>query len=223
MNTRRLVALVSLALLFVLGSPAVGASWAKDDFLDASDPAPHQQLNRVPGWVTLVFKAQADASLATIVVLDAAGTNVTTGPLIVEGTNVTSQLKSKLPKGTYSVYYRSTDQFGERRGGAFQFAYGKGDWTQLESEVWKGESAQPTILDDPDPTDSASPTPTPTPTTTPTPTAQPTPTAAPSATQSPQPAAPGSGDSTAWLIGGVAAVVALAGGAWYVWRLRSKG
>jgi methionine-rich copper-binding protein CopC len=222
-NTRRLVALLLLGLLLVTASPAAGTSWAKDDFLDSSDPAPRQQLNRIPGWVTLVFKAPADASLATIVVLDASGKNVTTGPLIVEGNNVTSQLKSGLPKGTYSVYYRTTDEFGERRGGAFQFAYGKGEWTPLESEVWQGESAQPTILNDPKPTPTA--TPTPTETVTPTPTGQPTstgPTAEPTASATPRPTTD-TGAPLGLLIGaGAVVLVAVAGTSWYLWRVRRR-
>ncbi|MFZ0529086.1 MAG: copper resistance protein CopC [Propionicimonas sp.] len=216
----RWIALLVSALLFAGGFAAANA-WAADDFLDSSDPAPRQELKQVPGWVTLVFKAQADASLATIIVLDSAGRNVTTGPLIVEGTNVTTQLMSGLPKGTYTVYYRTTDEFGERRGGAYQFAYGKGDWTPVESEVWKGESAQPTILNDPEPTDSPTPTPTPTApeTFTPSPTTAPpaSPTAAPTAT--PQPADPG--DSTGWILGGGAVILGVAGVAgWLAWRRR---
>lgn len=223
MKAVRLVAAVMLAMVMLAGLPSAGSAWARDEFLDSSDPAPHQELKRVPGWVTLVFKADADASLATIVVLDDAGQNVATGPLIVEGTNVTTQLQSGLPKGTYTVYYRSTDEFGERRGGAYQFAYGKGSWTTLESEVWKGESAQPTILTDPKPTDPATPsapaTYTPSPTAVGTPTAPPSASGSPSATPRP---APSNGDGFGWLIGGIAAVVLLAGTTGVIWWSRRR-
>jgi len=222
-RTVRWVAVMVSALLFA-GFATVGPAWAADDFLDSSDPAPQQELKRVPGWVSLAFKAAADASLATIVVLDGNGQNVTTGPLIVEGTNVTTQLRSGLPKGTYTVYYRTTDEFGERRGGSFQFAYGKGDWTPLESEVWQGEEEQPPILDDvEDPSASPAPTPTETESETPTPTALPsaTPSESPTATAAPQPLNPG--DSTGWIIGGGAVVLALAGGgSWLAWRRRQR-
>ncbi|HOC12375.1 MAG TPA: copper resistance protein CopC [Propionicimonas sp.] len=224
MKSARWLAVMVSALLMV-GFIGHGSAWAADDFLDSSDPAPQQELKRVPGWVTLVFKADSDPSLATIVVLDESGANVTTGPLIVEGTNVTTQLRSKLPKGTYTVIYRTVDEFGDKRGGSFQFAYGKGSWTPLESEVWQGEDQQPTILDDvEDPSATPAPTPTPSETPTPTPIATPSPAATPTVSASPAPVGPVDlGDSTAWILGGGAVALALAGGAGLLaWRRRQR-
>lgn len=210
-------------LVFMLLAWLISAApaHAADDFVQSSDPAPHQELTQVPGWVTLVFKGEADASLATIVVLDESGSNVAAGPMIVEGTNVTTQLRSGLRKGTYTVYYRTTDEFGEPRGGSYQFAYGKGDWTPQESEVWKGESAQPTILDDAGDPPSPSPTPT-------EPTSEVTPTPSSSGSGSstvvptPQPSQSPS-DGLGWVVGAAAAAAALTGGALLLWWLRRRG
>ncbi|MFT4227305.1 copper resistance CopC family protein [Micropruina sp.] len=150
MRYRRLLAALLIGTLSVL---ALGGTRARaaDDYLVGSDPQPRQELSEVPGWVTLAFRTKASAKLAKILVFDAGGRNVTTGALIVEGTNVTSQLDFDLPKGTYSVYYRTSDASGKPRGGAFQFAYGKGNWTPLDKEVWVGEEEQPPVLANPDP------------------------------------------------------------------------
>ena len=76
-----------------------------------------------PGWVTLALSSPVDSSIAKIVVNGPDGTNVTTGSLIVEDTNVTSQLRDDLPQGTYTVHYRVNGSDGDVEGGAFQFAY----------------------------------------------------------------------------------------------------
>lgn len=220
MNKLRWLAMVVVvAAMALLPAPRAQAA---DEFLDASDPAPHAELKRAPGWVTLVFKENSDPSVATIVVLNGEGKNVATGPLIVEGTNVTTQLKSGLPKGTYTVVYRTVDEFGERRGGSFQFAYGSGNWTPVENEVWKGESAEPTILQAPQEEESESPAPSVIPEDTVS--ASPAPSVLPSATPaSTDPAPANVGDSTAWILGGGAVVLLLAGGgSWLAWR-RRKG
>ncbi|MFT3859846.1 copper resistance CopC family protein [Micropruina sp.] len=150
MRLRGLLGALAAALLLVLVAPPAPAH-AEDDYLVGSDPQPRQELNDTPGWVTLAFKSKASAKLAKIIVLDAKGTNVTSGALIVEGTNVTTQLSFDLPKGTYSVYYRTSGTDGKPRGGAFQFAYGKGEWTALDKEVWVGEAEEPPIMSNPDP------------------------------------------------------------------------
>ena len=150
MLVRRLIGALVAGLLLVL-AVAPATARADDDYLIGSDPQPHQELIDTPGWVTLAFKSKASAKLAKIIVLDAKGANVTTGALIVEGTNVTTQLAFDLPKGTYSVYYRTSAADGQPRGGAFQFAYGKGEWTPLDKEVWVGQAEEPPIMSNPDP------------------------------------------------------------------------
>lgn len=202
-----------------------------DDYLIGSDPQPRQEMKETPGWVTLAFRSKASAKLAKIVVLNAAGKNVTSGALIVEGTNVTSQLQFDLPRGTYSVYYRTSDSAGKPRGGAFQFAYGQGQWTALDKEVWVGEAEEPPIMSNPDPNSSIPGIPTQTPTTEPTkaPTKKPTGTASASpsseATESSTPAATpatNGGSSTGWLVGAGIAVTALLAAAAVVFARRNR-
>jgi methionine-rich copper-binding protein CopC len=198
-------------------------AWAADDYLVASDPQPRQETRQVPGWVTLAFKSTASAKLAKILVLDKDGKNVTTGALIVEGTNVTTQLMSGLPKGTYTVYYRTSGSDGEKRGGAFQFSYGPGTWTAINQDVWVGEKEEPPVLQNPDPnaTAPASATPSVQPTQ-----SSPSASAAPSSAEASRPAVPptSGGNALPWIIGGGVVVLAAAGGgAWFLWKRRSQG
>ena len=167
MRFRRLFAVLTIGLLLVFAAGGA-APRAEDDYLIGNDPQPRQELKEGPGWVTLAFRTKANAKLAKILVLDAKGKNVTAGALIVEGTNVTTQLEFDLPRGTYSVYYRTSDASGKPRGGAFQFAYGTGEWTPLDTDVWVGEEEQPPIIANPDPNATEPGTPTPTPTESPT-------------------------------------------------------
>lgn len=143
MRTGRLLAALTAGLLLAgsTGTPA----WAADDYLVVSDPGVHDELDRAPGWVTLVFRTESSATYAAIVVHNSAGENVATGGLVVEGTNVTTQLISGLPKGTYTVIYRTEDSSGEPRGGAFQFSYGPGAWTDVD-DTWVGESEEPSVI-----------------------------------------------------------------------------
>jgi methionine-rich copper-binding protein CopC len=208
----RRVALLVAALVLVVQAAGAPAAHA-DDFLESSDPAPRQETQRAPGWVTLVFATDANASLARILVVDSAGQDVTTGPLIVEGSNVTTQLKTGLTKGTYTVLYRTGDRDGNRRGGSFQFAYGKGEWTPVEKETWIGEDEEPPILKDPDPTEEPTPSPSASPSASPSeePSGPETYTPAPSATPSASPAPATGGTSWPWLLGGLLALVAAVG------------
>ena len=219
---RRIAAAVSAGLLLVLANPVPAT--AVDNYLVASDPAARQELQDVPGWVTLAFRSKANAKLAKVLVLDASGKNVTTGALIVEGTNVTTQLAFDVPKGTYTVMYRTSGEDGRIRGGSFQFAYGKGDWKPLEKEVWIGEAEQPPVLANPDPNASNPPTATAPATSTASP-GQPsgssTSSTGPSAGPTTRSPAEGSA-ALPWVIGGVVLLVAAAGAGWFYWLRRRR-
>ena len=150
--TRRVAWLLAAWVLTCLGVclgavPAQAAAGA----LSASDPDDRAQLDDAPGWVTLAFDGDVDDQVAKVLVLDAKGENVTDGPLIVENTNVTTQLRDGLPKGTYTVHYRVNGSGGEPRGGAFQFAYGSGTFSDLPDRSWSGSSQEPEILRGDDP------------------------------------------------------------------------
>lgn len=143
----RIVGLLAVWLLACLGvlCAALPAHAATGGLL-TSDPGGGEQLDRAPGWVNLAFDHTVDDRVAKVLVLDAKGDNVTAGPLIVEATNVTTQLEDGLAKGTYTVHYRVDGQDGEPRGGAFQFSYGTGTFSDPPDRSWSGGSNEPVIL-----------------------------------------------------------------------------
>ena len=214
----RILAGVVAGLALVLGvTPTVAQ--AADDYLVTSNPAPRDEVDNPPGWVTLVFRTEASAKLAKIVVQNGAGLDVTTGDIIVEGTNVTVQLISNLPRDTFTVTYRTSDAKGEPRGGAFQFSYGPGTWTDV-NDTWIGASAEPTVIASPP---SAAPEPEEPPTADPaTPTQEPATTGPATTGPTTEPGPPsGGGDPNAvwWFVGG-GVLLAAAGGGYALARRR---
>ena len=230
---------LAVVAMFTVVSPAHAAG-----LLVTSDPRPKQELADPPGWVTLVFRRDVDRSMAKIVVTNSDGANVAVNALIVEGNNVTTQLRDGLPKGTYTVHYRVDRADGQPAGGAFQFAYGKGSWTSLSDASWSGAAEEPPLMSNPDPratgaapteeptqtrppieveqSDGATTTPTqvePTPSVTGTPTA----TAHETETPSPEPQTtpqgqPEGGSWWPWVLGGAVLAGAGGAGAWLVKR-----
>ncbi len=227
---KRLVSALLLGAVVLLQLGATPAQAAGR--LQFSDPEEHAELSRAPGWVSLVFDTEVDESLAKLVVLNSAGENVTVDALIIEGTQITTQLRSGLAEGTYTVLYRVGGEDGEPVGGSYQFAYGKGSWTPDGKTSWTGEENQPPVIADPNPNPTAAPTGQPTTSAAPSSGASTTapPSAAPSSpgasagsTPSPAPINAG-GTGNPWLWVAIAAVVAAAGGAVaLVLRRRSRG
>ena len=148
----RLTGLLTVWLLACLGV-CLGAlpAHAAAGGLLTSDPQERSQLDDAPGAVTLAFDGNVDEKVAKVLVLDAKGKNVTAGPLIVENTNVTTQLQDGLAKGTYTVHYRVDGKGGEPRGGAFQFSLGSGSFTDPADKSWSGTAQEPEILRGDDP------------------------------------------------------------------------
>lgn len=218
----------------------------------ASEPQDRQQLSDQPGAVTLAFDHEVDPGVAKVIVLGPDGQNVTSGPLRVEGTNVTSYVRDRLREGTYTVHFRIDGKGGDPEGGAYQFSIGSGRFTNLPDRSWSGEDHQPAVLtgtnpngsEEPDPpstvvntpgievtSQAGSSDPNPPPTEDPS-TVQPPPgstTDAASGAQtsiSPTPAtSSGSGGSsgTPWIVGGVLLLAALAGTGVGVYRSRTRG
>jgi methionine-rich copper-binding protein CopC len=217
----------------------------------ASDPQDRQELDDAPGAVTLAFERDVDPGVAKVVVTGPDGRNVTDGPLIVEGTNVTSRLRGGLAEGTYTVHFRVDGSGGEPEGGAYQFSYGAGRFTDLPDRSWSGSDAEPAVLrgsnpnasEEPDEPSSSLATPgievtsqgTSTdpepPATGPASTVEPPPGptteagSAPATTvASPTPAEAEQGSGgTPWLVGGLLLLVAVVFGTLGVVRSRSKG
>lgn len=212
----------------------------------ASEPSARQQLSDQPGSVTLAFDRDVDPSVAKIVVAGPDGRNVTSGPLIIEGTNVTSQLQAGIERGTYTVHYRIDRADGEPEGGAFQFSYGDGTFTTPPDASWSGSAAEPAVLRGTNPNTSDAPEP-PSDAPVPTPGIEVTEEATssdpdPPATEPPAsvPAPPEPTDETeslpastaatpaddgagAWAIVTVLALAAAVGGGLGVWRSRRRG
>lgn len=215
----------SVAVLVAFASAPTAVS---DSLIVVSDPEPHAELSARPGWVTLVFKRDVDVSLAKILVLGSTGQNVTVGPLIVEGTNVTTQLSPDLKQDTFTVLYRIDRPDGQPEGGAFQFAYGTGNWTSVPASSWSGQSDEPDVIRNPNPKATTS---VPTPPAEPTPSpasAEPTGTQASAEVPSPEasPAAPGGQTQpgsfpVGWVLGIGVIVVAAAAGVWVVLKRRN--
>lgn len=213
--------LVAALVLFFLWSSPAPAARADDDLLVASDPYQHQELTDPPSGVVLAFSREVDAAAAQIVVTNSAGKSVNINSLIVEGTNVTAQVKPNLPEDTYTVHYQVNRKDGQVEGGAFQFAYGKGTWTNLPDERWSGNSAQPTVIasEEPEPvatpSDSASPTPS---------ESASEPASATPAAPSTPPAVPGTADGGTgpWLWAGLGGLVVAAAGGGYAFYRRGR-
>ncbi len=213
----------------------------------AAVPRDRQKVSDAPGAVTLAFSRDVDPSVAKMIVVGPDGKNVTSGPLIVEGTNVTSRLADGLPKGTYTVHYRIDGRNGDPEGGAYQFSYGSGSFTDLPDKSWSGEDKEPAVLSGTNPNGSEAPDPPSTATNTPgievtsqaTTSAPPPPTEAPPTVEAPTgpatedgssdpatsatataTAVPDTGGSsgTPWIVGGVVLLLAVGGTVFGLWH-----
>lgn len=239
--------LVLLLALLLGGGLAVRPEPAQAVTPIASEPRDRQKVSQPPGAVTLAFTRQVDASVAKVVVIGPNGENVTSGPLIVEGTNVTSQLRGDLDRGTYTVHFRVDGRNGDPEGGAFQFAYGSGSFTDLPDRSWSGEDDEPAVLSGTNPNGSEAPDPPSTAPNTPgievtsqaASSAPPPPTEPPSTVQAPpgpatdqstgpEPSASASASATPggasgssgapWIVGGVLLLLAVGGTAFGLWH-----
>ena len=242
-----LLAVALLAVLLLGGALAALPVPAQAVTPIASEPRARQKVSDPPGAVTLAFSREVDPSVAKVVVLGPNGENVTTGRLVVEGTNVTSYLRDGLDRGTYTVHYRVDASNGDPEGGAYQFAYGSGSFTDLPDKSWAGEDKEPAVLsgtnpnssDAPDPPSTAPNTPgievtsqaassEPPPPTEPPPTVKAPPGPATDDPSEPDSTAPatasatpgaGSGSSGApWIVGGVLLLLAVGGTIFGLWH-----
>lgn len=223
------------AVLVVLGWGGVAAPAASAATLVASNPAPRQELSDPPGWVTLAFNDTITKSGVKILVLNSDGRNVAVGDLVYMGSSVMVQLDNDLRKDTYTVQYRLKNSKGVPEGGAFQFAYGQGKWTDLPDATWTGEAEQPPAMANPDPqateavkTASAATT---VPeveveksdgsTLTPTPPALPTPAESAAATPGAEATDSAGAGWLPWVLGGGVIAVAAGFGSWWILKRRT--
>lgn len=214
---------------WVVAVPAASAAGA----LVASTPGPKQELDAPPAGVSLAFDRVVKRDVVKVLVLNSAGANVVVGDLVYSGSSVTVQLNNNLPKGTYTVKYQINRKDGQPEGGAYQFAYGKGKWTNIVTS-WSGTAEQPPEMANPDPL-ATGPVETPS-TTAPVvevgdATASPTPAAtAPTAgapttaeaSPAPTPGPSGDGSGIVWALAGIVVLAAAGVGGWLLFR-RSRG
>ncbi len=210
---RRMSSGLLVALLCVVLHPL--AAHADNSYLDA-DPQPKSQVSLEPSRVTVAFHDSVPRSGATIVVRDSSGKDVSNGAFQVEANNIYVNLAYPFPKGTYTVYYRVSDQDGTPFGGQYQFSYGPGSFAADSTKTWRGPSSIPKVVALPSDTGNGAGLPTDSPTP-----SESTPTVDPSA----EPSASGesdtdgdSADTTAttsekllWTGGAVAALLLTAG------------
>jgi methionine-rich copper-binding protein CopC len=226
---KRWIAGVLGGLIAVFGVVAAAQSAHAASPLTASNPAPREELQDRPGWVTLAFSRTVKKSVVKVLVVGADGRNKVVGDLVYSGSSVMVQLDNALPMGTYTVKYQINRPDGQPEGGAYQFAYGKGKWTQV-TESWSGTAEQPPEMANPDPmattpveTPSVTPSPVVVEEGTPTPTVTPSETAIPTASATPEPVAPlDNGPLWIGLSAGVVVLLAAIGG-WFVVRRRRRG
>lgn len=191
--------------LFGIASPAAAVTNAPV----ALDPYIHEERKAQPDAVTIVFKDLVKPK-AYIVVENSAGKNVALGAPRLESTNLSVQLMTGQPDGTYTVKYRIEGTNGPE-GGAYQFSIGSGDYTIKGLDTWGGYKAIPKPLRLPgDDADEIKARATP-PTATPSPLPEPTPTAL---TDDKAASGKGDGDPSVlpWAIGVAALILAAVGG-----------
>lgn len=168
-----------LALVYGAASPA-----AAHDELVSTDPVADSQLTELPAALTLAFSAELlggdDAN--QVQVTDAAGTPLTDGPAVVDGTTLTQPLAGEA-SGSIRVLWRVVSSDGHPISGEFAFTV-----TGAES---------------PTPTPTASTPASPTDTVTPSASAEPAP--SPTAATGEDSASP-----LPWIIGGVVLAVVIA-------------
>lgn len=226
-SIRHLVAITAVFLLMT-GVPAKAA----ENLTVTADPASRQELTTRPGWVVLAFNEKIQGDDAKLAVTDASGAVVTTNVLTVKDMSMYIQLIPELPKGTYTVNYQVRTLSGTLAGGAYQFAYGNGTWTDLPDSSWVGEANQPSsnaTTDEygqptaaPNTSDSASPEETPSESGSATPASS----AAPAtASATPTPAAseeePAQGAPLGWIAAGIGLIAAAVVGTVLVLRRRA--
>ena len=238
MRPSRICGRLAAALLVAVGvfgmqaaQPAAAASP-----LVASDPAPHEEVTEQPGSVTLAFSRTVDKKMLKVLVLDQSGEDVTQGDPDYYGSSVLVWLNTDLKPSTYTVMWKINQTNGQPQGGAFQFSWGAGKWTDLSKADWAGIDQEPSAMANPDaeatgPADTAAPTGDATggvPVVvieTPGPSEPPSATPTPLESPSPEASASNPAQTPAWLwwaVGGAVAVVVIAGGAVLTYRHQKR-
>jgi len=117
-----IVAVVAVAAALVL--PSVASAHA---YLIRTEPAASGVLESPPATVQLTYDEAVEPRFAIISVTDAAGHQVTTGPVQRSPANpdtLVVPLRPHLPEGWYLIYWRAISVDGHPVQGAFTYAVG---------------------------------------------------------------------------------------------------
>lgn len=108
--------LAAALLLTVLAAPA-----AAHVELVATDPEDGSSLEGPPSTVVIAFSGDLQTDTGTVQVADAAGTDVVSGPLVIEGPCVEVPLAGDAAPGDYTVTYALIAGDGHETTGEFSF------------------------------------------------------------------------------------------------------
>ena len=121
-HTRRHLPAVLVGLLAAIGIVFAGApAWAHDELI-GSDPAVGAQVDALPAEITLTFSGVLldEPGATDVVVTDAAGTDLTSGDPVIDGTRLTQQLSGSAA-GEVTVIWRVVSSDGHPVSDQFTF------------------------------------------------------------------------------------------------------
>lgn len=121
---RLLAVAATLAAVSVLG--AATAASAHDELIDSS-PAAGEALALAPTEVTLQFSADVLTVGATVIVIDADGTDWTAADPVLDGATVTVPLQEGMPDAGYELRWRVVSGDGHPIAGVVPFTIGDGE------------------------------------------------------------------------------------------------
>ncbi|MFT3798752.1 copper resistance CopC family protein [Microbacterium sp.] len=124
----RVLAFAALVLAGILSLAAMPA-WAHDELLGA-DPADGAHLDALPAEIALTFSGVLldEPGATDIVVTDAAGTDLTDGDPVLDGTRVRQALQGA-GSGPVTVLWRVVSSDGHPISGQYAFTVGEGGAT----------------------------------------------------------------------------------------------
>ena len=126
-HTRRHLPAVLVGLLAAIGIVFAGApAWAHDELI-GSDPAVGAQVDALPAEITLTFSGVLldEPGATDVVVTDAAGTDLTSGDPVIDGTRLTQQLGGSAV-GEVTVIWRVVSSDGHPVSDRFTFSVSGG-------------------------------------------------------------------------------------------------
>jgi copper resistance protein C len=119
----RIRLLSALAALVIAGTGLLAATPAyAHDALVSTDPPADAALEALPAQLTLTFTAELLAGAGNeVIVTDAAGTALTDGDAVVDGTNLVQPLLADAASGAVTVAWRAVSSDGHPISGQYAF------------------------------------------------------------------------------------------------------